>query len=382
MKDERRRELNSARSSARHILNMLSNLLEFSRMERNRGVLRKNRFDMHVLMEDILDMFYPLAEEKGLQLRYQNHLPHPFVTESDQTLLKQILVNVISNSVKYTHEGSVTIDLRHQVKLEVTITDTGIGIGEADLKEIFKPFSRLGDPSKSEGSGFGLYVTRGLVEALKGEITLSSVKGKGTCVVIRLPIELFEENSTTNNSHVYTSGGVTAEKILIFEDDPSLGNMLREYLSRQGCKVKLCSDPRDVNGFVRVVSSFDLVITDLQMREVSGTGILRLVREIDPLIPVWLMTAHDDYTPERAVQEGFTGLLAKPVRLENLLTLISRKDLGLRKDGAGTVDSFPGLTALFGNDREAIREILAEFVESAEEDMSTLSELIDEHRYR
>ncbi len=176
--------------------------------------------------------------------------------------------------------------------------------------------------------------------------------------------------------------GVTAEKILIFEDDPSLGNMLREYLSRQGCKVKLCSDPRDVNGFVRVVSSFDLVITDLQMREVSGTGILRLVREIDPLIPVWLMTAHDDYTPERAVQEGFTGLLAKPVRLENLLTLISRKDLGLRKDGAGTVDSFPGLTALFGNDREAIREILAEFVESAEEDMSTLSELIDEHRYR
>ena len=125
---------------------MLSNLLEFSRMERNRGVLRKNHFYMHVLMEDILDMFYPLAEEKGLQLRYQNHLPHPFVTESDQTLLKQILVNVISNSVKYTPEGIVTIDLRHEKQLVVTITDTGIGIGEAELKEIFKPFSRVGNP--------------------------------------------------------------------------------------------------------------------------------------------------------------------------------------------------------------------------------------------
>ncbi len=119
-----------------------------------------NRFDMHVLMEDILDMFYPLAEEKGLQLRYQNHLPHPFVTESDQTLLKQILVNVISNSVKYTHEGSVTIDLRHQVKLEVTITDTGIGIGERRSERDFQALLSLGDPSKSEGSGFGLYVTR------------------------------------------------------------------------------------------------------------------------------------------------------------------------------------------------------------------------------
>ena len=382
MKDERRRELNSARSSARHILNMLSNLLEFSRMERNRGVLRKNRFDMHVLMEDILDMFYPLAEEKGLQLRYQNHLPHPFVTESDQTLLKQILVNVISNSVKYTPEGIVTIDLRHEKQLVVTITDTGIGIGEAELKEIFKPFSRVGNPSKSEGSGFGLYVTRGLVEALKGEITLSSEKGKGTCVVIRLPLELFEENSTTNNSHVYTSGSITAEKILIFEDDPSLGNMLREYLSRQGCRVKLCSDPRDVNGFVRVVSSFDLVITDLQMREVSGTEILRFIRDKDPLIPVWLMTAHDDYTPERAMAEGFAGLLAKPVRLEKLLTLISGNYKGERKDITGSEDPFPGLTALFGNDREAIREILAEFVESADKDMSTLSDMIDSHRYR
>jgi len=382
MKDERRRELNSARSSARHILNMLSNLLEFSRMERNRGVLRKSRFDMHVLMEDILDMFYPLAEEKGLQLRYQNHLPHPFVTESDQTLLKQILVNVISNSVKYTPEGIVTIDLRHEKQLVVTITDTGIGIGEAELNEIFKPFSRVGNPSKSEGSGFGLYVTRGLVEALKGEITLSSDKGKGTCVVIRLPLELFEENTNTNNSHVYTSGGVTAEKILIFEDDPSLGNMLREYLSRQGCKVKLCSDPRDVNGFVRVVSSFDLVITDLQMREISGTEILRFIQDKDPLIPVWLMTAHDDYTPERAMAEGFAGLLAKPVRLEKLLTLISGNYKGEQKDITGSEDPFPGLTALFGNDREAIREILGEFVESADKDMSTLSEMIDGHRYR
>ena len=382
MEDERRRELHSARSSARHILSMLSNLLEFSRMERNKGVLRNSRFDMHVLMEDILDMFYPLAEEKGLQLRYQNHLPHPFVTESDQTLLKQILVNVISNSVKYTREGIVTIDLRHEKQLVVTITDTGIGIGEAELKEIFKPFSRVGNPSKSEGSGFGLYVTRGLVEALKGEITLSSVKGKGTCVVIRLPIELFEENSTTNNSHVYTSGGITAEKILIFEDDPSLGNMLREYLSRQGCKVKLCSDPRDVNGFVRVVSSFDLVITDLQMREVSGTEILRFIQDKDPLIPVWLMTAHDDYTPERAMAEGFAGLLAKPVRLEKLLTLISGNYKGERKDITGSEDPFPGLTALFGNDREAIREILGEFVESADKDMSTLSDMIDSHRYR
>lgn len=382
MEEARRRELHSARNSARHILNMLSNLLEFSRMERNRGMLRNSRFEMYALMEDILDMFRPLAEEKGLQIQYHNHLPHPFYTESDQTLLKQILVNVISNSVKYTREGNVAIELRHNMNLEVTITDTGIGIGEAELKEIFKPFSRVGDPSKSEGSGFGLYVTRGLVEALKGEISLTSEKGKGTRVMIRLPLTPIEENNTSNTPHTSSTRVAATEKILIFEDDPSLGNMLTEYLTRQGCRVKLCGDPRDVNGFVRVVSSFDLVITDLQMREVSGTGILRLIRDKDPLIPVWLMTAYDDYTPERAIAEGFAGLLAKPVRLEKLLALLSGNYNEERNNGAGTEDPFPGLTNLFGDDREAIREILVEFVESADKDMSTLSEMIDGHRYR
>ncbi len=378
--EEQRRELRSARSSARHILSMLSNLLEFSRLERNRSLLRNDRFEMHTLMEDLLDMLRPLAEEKGVRLECENHLPSPFVTMSDQTLIKQILVNVVSNGVKYTREGSVTIDLRYEEQLTVTITDTGIGMEARELKEIFKPFSRVGDPSISEGSGFGLYVTRGLVDALRGEITLTSEKGKGTCVVITLPLSPIEDGAPKGFADAPATERRKVEKILIFEDDPSLGNMLREYLTRQGCRVKLCSDPRDVKGFVRVVSSFELVITDLQMREVNGIGILQAIREKNPLIPVWLMTAHDDYTPERAAAEGFAGLLAKPVQLDKLLSLLSGNHRD-HPDVPAAEDPFPGLTALFGNDREVIREILSEFVESAEKDMEQLSELIDRHRY-
>ncbi|MDD2512419.1 MAG: ATP-binding protein [Proteiniphilum sp.] len=381
MKEERKQELRSARSSARHILSMLANLLEFSRLERNRGSLRNGRFEMNELMQDILGMFRPLSEEKGLQLLCENHLPRPFVTESDQTLLRQILVNVISNGVKYTREGSVTIALRYGEQLIITVTDTGTGISEQDQKEIFKPFSRVGDPSKTEGSGFGLYVTQGLTKALKGEIMLSSEKGKGTRVEIRLPLSRIEGINEAPVTDSVNPGGATAEKILIFEDDPSLGHMLREYLTRQGCKVKLCGDARDVKGFVRLVSSFDLVISDLQMREVSGTGILRAIRERDPLIPVWLMTAHDDYTPERAAAEGFAGLLPKPVHLDKLRALLTGRP-GEERPVPAAEDPFPGLTALFGDDRGAIREILAEFVESSDKDMEKLSELIDGHCFR
>ncbi len=381
MHAERKRELRAVRSTARHILSMLSNLLEYSRMERNRGVLRINRFEMHALMEDILGMFRPLAEEKKLQLQYQNHLPHPFVTESDQTLLKQIMVNLISNGVKYTQMGRVTIDLRYDEQLFITISDTGVGMSEEEMKEIFRPFSRVGDPSKSEGSGFGLYVTQGLVKMLKGEITLTAEKGKGTHVLITLPLSHIDDNTASDIRLSSSSEKKAFEKILIFEDDTSLGNMLNKYLTQQGCKVKQCSDPRDAKGFVRVVSSFDLVITDLQMREVDGIGILRAIRERDPLIPVWLMTAHDEYTSEKAIAEGFTGLLEKPVRLErlhHLLTGSSNEEREVRT----TDDHISGLRTLFGNDREAIREILSEFVASADKEMEELTALTNAHHFR
>lgn len=379
---EKKNELQSVRNSARHILSMLSNLLEFSRIERNQGVLHITNFELYTLMEEILSMFYPLMEEKGLELKYENHLPDPFIVESDQTILKQILVNIISNSVKYTYEGKVSVELNNKAKhTTFTISDTGIGIDKAELGEIFKPFYRVGDISRSEGSGFGLYVTQGLVHALKGEITLTSEKGMGTQVMISLPLNSVERATSLKDKVYSSSEKVIVEKILVFEDDPSLGKMLREYLTRQGCKVKLCSDPRDAYGFARVVSSFDIVITDLQMSETSGNEILQAIREKDTQIPVWLMTAHDDYTWERALDEGFTGLLSKPVKLETLMTIISGNSNRVKNKLTRDDDPFPGLTALFGDDKEAIHEILLEFVESAEKDMNTLSELIKTHSF-
>ena len=223
------------------------------------------------------------------------------------------MVNIISNSVKYTHEGKVTIKLSTDNKgTDFTISDTGVGMSEAEIKEVFKPFSRVGNTSISEGSGFGLYVTQGLVEALNGKISLTSVTGEGTQVTVRLPLVKIENGMLEKEREAAQRNRLPIENILIFEDDTSLGNMLKEYLTRRGYKVKVCSDPRNALGFARVASSYDLVITDLQMKEISGYEILQAIRRVSFHIPVWLMTAHDDYTEERALMEGFTGLLTKP----------------------------------------------------------------------
>ena len=151
--------------------------------------MQTTRFNLIDLMNDIMGMFQPFTDDKGIELGFTNYATSPFIVETDYTVLKQVLVNVISNAVKYTVEGSVNIKLKYDEQLIFRITDTGVGIDEEDISKIFKPFSRVNNPLKTEGSGFGLYVKKGLVEALKGSINLESEKGKGTRITIQLPIQ-------------------------------------------------------------------------------------------------------------------------------------------------------------------------------------------------
>lgn len=380
---QKKRQLRSARNSGKHILSMLNNLLEFSRLEQNSGKLQTSRFNLIELMEDIVSMFQPFTEEKGLALQFRNHLSSPYIIESDYTVLKQILVNVISNAVKYTLDGSVDIELSHDKQPVFTITDTGVGIEEKDIPKIFKPFSRVSNPLKTEGSGFGLYVTKGLVNTLGGDIQLQSEKGEGTAVTIRLPLmQVTEEVPAEGNEHPAESKPAYS-KVLLFEDDASLGNMLKEFLVHRGYKVKLCSNPRDVKGFLRVISSFDIVFTDMQMTGISGKDILRDIRAAGSDIPVWLMTAYGDYTTEKAIAEGFTGFITKPVSMRRLIATLSGTD-GTDAGGPEPATSaqhplsvrFPQLSSMFDHDTEAIKDILEGFIKSSRQDTLDLREMI------
>ena len=376
-----KRQLQSARNSGLHILSMLANLLEFSRMESNKSALHFSRFNLIELMEDVIGMFRPFTNEKGLVVNFENHLDTSFYTVTDYTMLKQILINVISNAVKYTPKGTISIRLQQDTDLVFTVSDSGIGIDKEDIEQIFKPFSRIKNRLKTEGNGFGLYVTRGLVDSLKGEISLISEKGKGTTVTIRLPITQIKYSTEMDQSSEGVVSVTPPEKILLFEDDTSLGNMLREYLTGNGFKVKLCSNTGDVKGFIRLISSFDIVFTDMQMGEITGLDILQLIREKNDHIPVWLMTAYDEYTSELALQYGFNGLITKPVSMNQLLVILTGKKVHTR-DGATLSGRFPQLAAMFNEDTEAIKDILSGFVQTSHKDLDELKELIRRDRFK
>lgn len=392
----RKKQLKSAQNSVRHILSMLTNLLEFSRIEQKTASLQKSTFDLIELIEDILSMFRPLTDDKGLQLDFNNNLESPYFIETDYTVLKQILVNVISNSVKYTFNGSVDIDLNlflHKSGvLKFVVSDTGIGIDNEDLKKIFKPFSRTNNPLKTEGTGFGLYVTKGLIDSLQGEINITSEKGSGTVVTIKLPLKHVTEfipEASGSEISTYVKDSIY-DKILIFEDDISLGNMIKEFLIQKGFKVKLCSNTRDIIGFMRLISTFDIVFTDMQMVNVTGTEILKDIRVRDEEIPVWLMTANDEYSREKAESEGFSGFVKKPVQMSLLLKILSADPSKgeLKKKSTDGLDPennlnkksleqmFPGLVSMFGNDTEYIKYVLSVFVQSSSIEIENLNQLI------
>ncbi len=370
---EKKHQMISAQSSGKYMLNMLSNLLEFSRLEQNSGTLNISRFDLVELVKEVVEMFRPLIEEKNLKLQFDNLSETTFPTESDYTVVKQILTNVVSNAVKYTTSGSIHITLQHDEKVVLTITDTGIGIDQNDIDKIFKPFSRIDNALQTEGNGFGMYVTKGLVESLHGNISVKSQKGKGTQVTIEFPFERMETPKIDSEDEIQKRK-TEIRNILIFEDDAPLGNMISEYLKKRGCKVVLCRNVEEMDQLLNEISNFDIVLTDMEMIGITGKDILDSIRRRDSQISVWIMTAHDDYSTEQASKDGFDGLITKPIRLNRLDQILHLDNSEISKP---INQQFPSLVSLFGDDEAAVREILRNFVETSEKDTKQLLNLIE-----
>lgn len=380
--DDKKRQIQSALNSGKYILTMLTNLLEFSRMEQNSKKLNLSHFNLTEVAEEVIGMFRPFAETKNLQLEFDNQLENPFIVETDYTLLKQILSNLLSNAIKYTIQGKVVLSLKkgEGEKVIFTVTDTGIGIDEKDLPEIFKPFSRIQNPLKEEGNGFGMYVTKGLTEALNGTITITSEKGKGTRVTVELPLKKTAMATLSDNKNPTENNQTIAHRILIFEDHPALANMLREVLQQIGHEVTLCTDDTHIEESIKNLSNYDIVFTDMELENTTGKDILALIKESHPEIPVWLMTAYDDYTEEKALSEGFDGFITKPVDIEKLWEILSQN----KKRETSPIPlatHFPLLASLFDEDEKAIKEILATFVKTTYEDIEKLRQMIEENNF-
>lgn len=369
------KEINSIQQSAGHILNLLNNLLEFSSLEQGKLQVDKESFDIRQLCDETAEMFEPLAKHKNLVFVYSNDIdPNTFIT-SDKLKIKQILINIISNGIKYTLEGSVSFKARLGRNLVVfDITDTGVGIPEDKLEEVFKPFVRIETYNQfAEGSGYGMSVVKGLVDLLGGEIHIDSTVGKGSHFEIRLPVESVENIEVKDEIN---ENNKKSFNILVVDDDNTLLSVIDNMLHRLGHQAIPCRSMNDLDNALLQIQDYDYILTDREMGAVSGNDILYLVKEVDNKKPIILMTGRIEYTTEKAKEEGFDGFLQKPFNMKQLESLFG----SVASSETATETAFPDFPAFsetMGNDKEAIQNILSVFTHTLAEDLVSMNTSIE-----
>ncbi len=378
-KTDNEKEINSIQQSAGHILNLLNNLLEFSSLEQGKLQVSKETFDIRQLCDETAEMFEPLARHKNLQFLYEPAIERGCHILSDKLKIKQILINIISNGIKYTLEGSVKFKARIGRNLVVfEITDTGVGIPEDKLEEVFKPFVRIETYNQfAEGSGYGMSVVKGLVDLLGGEIHVESEVGKGSHFEIRLPVDSVENIDTKNEA---SDNNKKSFNILVVDDDNTLLSVIDNMLHRLGHQAVPCRSMNDLDNALMQIQDYDYILTDREMGAVSGNDILYLVKEVDNTKPVILMTGRIEYTTEKAKEEGFESFLQKPFNMRQLEALFG--SVATSENAAETAfPDFPAFSEMMGNDIEAMTDILRVFAQSTADDLVLMNTLIENNEF-
>ena len=371
------KEINSIQQSASHILNLLTNLLEFSSLEQGKLQVSNEPFDLRQLCDETAEMFEPIAKHKNLEFRYEPSVEKGNMILSDRLKIKQILSNLISNGIKYTLEGSVSFKVRAGRSLVVfDITDTGVGIPPDKQEEVFKPFVRIETYNQfAEGSGYGMSVVKGLVELLGGEIHLDSQVGKGSHFEIRIPVgEVSQPPDEPNDAK---GSNKKSLNILIIDDDNTLLSVINSMLGRLGHQAIPCRSLSDIENAIAQIETYDYILTDREMGAITGNDILKRFKAADATKPVILMTARMEYTNEMAKKEGFDGFLQKPFNLKQLETLFGSIATSESESDIAFPD-FPTFSEMMGNDKKAMTSILNVFVQSTADDLVQMNSLIEQ----
>ena len=377
------KEVASIQQSADHILKLLSNLLEFSSLEQGMLQVEKKPFSVRQLCDETASMFEPIAHKKNLVFNFKNEIRQSLFANSDQLKIKQIISNLISNAIKYTIEGSIGFKASFEMgSLVFRVEDSGIGIPDDKLEEIFKPFVRTDSGSKiSEGSGYGLSVVKGFVDLLGGTIEVQSEVGKGSLFTVKIPVEI--EIVENNESHEHlaetssTAKQAAQQRILIIDDDDTLLTVISNMISKLGHQVLICRSKNDIDAALQQTDTFDCILTDREMGALSGNDILKIFKQADPNKPVYLMTARMDYDTKKAKKEGFDGFLQKPFDLKKLESMFGRHAMEEEQNTGTAFTDFPELCEVMGGDEEAIRNILTIFAQSTTDHLVALNECVE-----
>jgi len=352
---EIRQQVQIIRDSGEHLLRLVNDLLDLSRVEAGKIVLESEPFDLVELIDTLVTTFRRSVEQRGLALRVEVDPEVPRFLRGDAPRLRQILTNLIGNAVKFTRDGHVTVFARpasediDRVRVRFAVVDTGIGIPANRIERIFEAFTQADSTTTREygGSGLGLTITRQLVDMMGGSLTVDSEVGRGSTFTFDVELERADARPRTvqMSEHMASpaiertdaaSGG--PQRVLLVEDNRVNQLVARRMLERAGHEVVVADNGRDALLVLQKDAGFAAVFMDVQMPVMDGIAATRAIR-LDPALrhlPVIALTAHAmSGDAERCLQAGMDFYLSKPVRASDLLD-------ALETVGSTPFDSHPG----------------------------------------
>jgi PAS domain S-box-containing protein len=343
--DSRREYLATIKRNGAHLLSLINDILDLSKIEADRMTVNPERAPVHVMVEDVAGMMRVRAEDQATEILTEFPTPVPETIETDPEKLRRALVNLVSNAVKFTERGRVRIvtsfleswkDGAPAVRMQVI--DNGIGISEEKMARLFQPFVQA-DTSTSRrygGTGLGLTITRRIAEMLGGEITADSSEGMGSTFTLTVPTGGLEEVPMLQDpARVLAereedlppagepSVSLEGFSVLLAEDGVDNQRLIRTVLIRSGATVSVAED-----GLAAIkkaeIARYDVILMDLQMPHMDGFEATRKLRERGYTAPILALTAHAmSQHRERALEAGFDDHLAKPIERDVLLSKVA-----------------------------------------------------------
>ncbi|MEQ8271346.1 response regulator [Algiphilus sp.] len=319
--------------SGQNLLRLINDILDLSKIEAGRLDAERQRIPLHAFFERIHRQFAPLAKEKALHYRHQIATGMPDVIYQDGDKLRQIVVNLLGNAIKFTEQGEVRLELEgSDDQLVVHVFDSGIGMDAETARRVFRAFEQA-DGSTSRrfgGTGLGLAISRRLAELLGGSLEVQSTPGEGSCFTLRLPLQAAPDTeappeAAPSDTLPEASEAVSeaAPTLLIVEDDRNFARILEDMARDRGYAVRIASRGSEALELARSDPPQGIVL-DVGLPDMDGYAVAERLRQeaATAAIPLHFISAEDD--PGAAVRGHAIGFLRKPVSREELDQLLSR----------------------------------------------------------
>jgi len=369
--EEQRAYARNIHNSAFHLLDLLNNVLDVAKMQSGQIDVRKERFNLSDCIDQVVDLLKPMAHSKKIELMSDLSPQVPMELISDEHRLRQILMNLVNNAIKFTDKGEVLVKtelINHEkdfVHIEFSVSDTGIGIESDKLEKIFESFYQVDSSfnKKYGGSGLGLSISQGVAHELGSRIKVESQPGKGSTFTFSIVAE--------------TSGALHAEKLsalqglraLVVDDNTTNLKILVKQLSGWGIQATPFNSPQLVTDVMSSLNKFDFVILDMQMPEMDGHSVAQNIRSkfsFQELPIIVLSSLGENLMSDR--ENLYNAYLTKPVKQSKLLDTIidvmkispvQRAKLNMQSGNADVIATKSPLKILLAQDNELSRAVNA-----------------------